>query len=31
VLRGLALELYYQAAAGMLAAVRHGGTAFEQV
>jgi hypothetical protein len=24
-------ELYYQAAAGMLAAVRHGGTAFEQV
>ena len=24
-------ELYYQAAAGLLAAVRHGGTAFEQV
>jgi hypothetical protein len=24
-------ELYHQAAAGMLAAVRHGGTAFEQV
>jgi hypothetical protein len=24
-------ELYYRAAAGMLAAVRHGGTAFEQV